>query len=151
MAFKARNGFQREWKDEAQRRDISHGSGGGSVVAETGTGEVEWTVEFTANTADLQNEARNDKAKNIAMESDATLDEALAMRESGMGWGRSPGSSASTPASWGSGTKRASRRARKAKPTRRRSATRPKMEKARARTKNRTRANRIKTSLTNDR
>lgn len=50
-------------------------------------GEAEWTVEFTANTADLQNEAQNDKAKNIAMESDATLDEVLAMREAGMGWG----------------------------------------------------------------
>lgn len=49
--------------------------------------ETDWTVDFVANSADLQNEAQNEKAVNIAMACDATLDEVLAMREEGMGWG----------------------------------------------------------------
>jgi hypothetical protein len=57
------------------------------IQGTVGDTSADWTIEYTSNLK-LQNEAQTLKAQGIADNSDLSLEEVMAMREEGMGWGK---------------------------------------------------------------
>lgn len=55
------------------------------------TSGANWTVEYTAGEASLQNDAQMEIARNLADNSDLSLSEIIALREEGQGWGKIAG------------------------------------------------------------
>jgi hypothetical protein len=67
------------------------------------TAGADWTIDYTAGEASLQNDAQMEIARNLADNSDLSLSEIITMREDGAGWGKIAGELGVSPGVLGLG------------------------------------------------